>query len=347
MLETLIDNPAQWFSATGPEADVVVSCHGALQRNLSEFPFPNAATHDDKRAIQERLANLFERRGLLGAGNYWPLESLDAMEVRLLRERNLIGEEMTEAEGPRGVFVSDDQSLSVVVNGANHVAIQVAESGLQPREVWLRLNEVDSALQAYLDFAFDQRLGYLTSNLDSLGTGLSLSALLHLPGLRLSNLIGAVIDDVGESWHQLSPVSGELANVRGDLYTVENRSTLGISEEELVYNLRHTVNGVVERERRARADIRHDGECVLKDRIGRALGIAREACLLEDDEAVDLLSSLRLGVSTGLLGGYTLEQLNELLITSQSAHLELREGHRQGDLALSMERADLFRARFS
>jgi protein arginine kinase len=85
----------------------------------------------------------------------------------------------------------------------------------------------------------------------------------------------------------------------------------------------------------------------IQDRVGRALGIARGARLLDFGEALTLLSSIRLGIATGNAEGCSIQGINELLLASQNGHLEMKAGHTCDDLTLSMERADLFRARFA
>lgn len=347
MLETLLNSPARWLSAAGPDSDVVLSCTGVLLRNLGGMPFPAQCSDDQKWMVEERLRDVFQRANALGEGVYCSLADLDEREALFLAERGLITKRLLQATGPRGVFFDTAQSLCVMVNEVNHVSIQAMSSGLQPRETWARLDELDDAVDAFVDYAYDDRLGYLTADLSTVGTGLRLSAVLHLPGLALANKVGALKEKLSQDWHNLRGMSEDGADAAGDLYRIENRSTLGRSEDELVLHFRHALTDAVAQEREARETIQREGLCIVQDRLGRALGIARGARLLESDEAVSLLSSLRLGIATGLLEGYTLQQLNELLIASQQAHIELKRGDSCDDLTLSRERADLFRARFS
>ncbi|MCP4640188.1 MAG: hypothetical protein GY851_07140 [bacterium] len=347
MLETLLENPVAWFAASGPEAEVVVSCQGRLYRNLADFPFPGRCSEDEKVAVEGRVLDVLKQAAFLEKGQYCRLNEMDASEVGLLDERGLVDEELRKATGARGVYVSDDQSLSIMANGANHLTVQVIASGLQPQEIWTRLSEVDNTLASVLDYAYDDKLGFLTSSLSHVGTGLRFAAKVHVPGLVLTNRIPALTAQLREAWHLFEGMSGKGTPALGDFYRVTNRSTLGQSEEELAFHLRHSTEQIVAEERAARESIGGEDYSVLEDRVGRALGIARRARLLESDEAVALLSSLRLGLATGLLQGYSLEQLNELMVTSQQAHLQMRHGEACDGLALSKDRADLFRARFS
>src|SRR5205823_1863337 len=71
-------------------------------------------------------------------------------------------------------------------------------SGLQLKQAFKLVDKIDSALESKLEFAYDQRLGYLTACPTNVGTGMRASAMLHLPGLVLSELINQVIQAVSK-----------------------------------------------------------------------------------------------------------------------------------------------------
>src|SRR5690606_1127643 len=144
----------------GPDTDVVTSCACRLSRNLSDFHFPSRCRGDERASIEERVRTVFDSLSLLSTGTYWPLDELSTLERRLLVERQLIGQAMVNADGGHGgVFVSDDQSLSIAVNGENHLTIRGLGSGLQLQDVWSRVSMMDDTLTSSLDYAFDERLG--------------------------------------------------------------------------------------------------------------------------------------------------------------------------------------------
>jgi protein arginine kinase len=269
-------------------------------------------------------------------------------ETRLLIERHLITPWLVEGQGARGVFLSGDQCLSVMINERDHLRITVLAAGLQPQEAWNRVSEVDDALAHSLDFSFDEKRGYLSSSLDEVGTGLRVSGVVHLPGLTSAGRIMALEQSTRKNHHSVTGAFGELAKAPGYLYVVANRGTLGRSEEEIVYHLRATVGDAVLQERTVRSSImRNESVPALADRVGRALGIAQGARVLEFQEALDLLSALRLGLATGQVEKFSVPQLNELVVMAQAAHIESRLGEESDHLASSTARANLFRQRFS
>ncbi len=347
MVETFIDKPARWLDGAGSEADLVLFTKGTLARNLADFPFPSRCTAEDARAVEERILGALDQTGLLAEGQYFSLLEAGPQEARFFHERHLVTAELLRRGGPRGVFVKNDQSLSIMINEANHTRICVTASGLEPEAVWSRLSSVDDTLTGALDFAFDERLGYLTPLLGQVGTGLNLLAALHLPALAIASKILGAEQRVREQRHVLQGLMGSISAAQGDVYALSNQSTLGRSEEEIVYHLRHIAQELMDQERTEREVMTNDGHLSLEDRINRALGSARGARLLEMDEGLDILSSLRLGLSTKHLEGFRYKLLNELFVESQPAHLELRRGAECDEVTLSVERANLFRTRLS
>ena len=365
MLETLLEREAQWLSGDGPEADVAVYSFCQLFRNLADFAFPGQCTEDEKRMIEERILGVLDSLNLLATGQYCSFSDLDPREQRFLVERRLVRPQLLQAKGARGVYIADDQSFSISLNDENHLTFAGLASGLQLQEVWSRMSLIDDTLAGSLDYAFNERLGYLTTEIGHVGTGLHASVILHLPGLHLTNLILHLTDLIStatntarEKRHTLETLIDPKANVPsdvresngaalGDLYKLTNGSTLGRSEEETLFHLKHLATELIREERESRKQIMSEAPLQIEDRVGRALGLARGARLLAFHEANSVLSSLRLGVSSGLLEPFSLHQINDVLISSQDAHIEMKRGHECDELTLSAERADLFRSRFA
>lgn len=375
----LTDRFPSWLTGASPDGPAAVSCQCSLARNLSDFPFPARCSEDEKRAVESRITSVLDGLNLLSTGRYYSLPELSSREVRFLAERRLITYDLLCARGPRGVYVSEDQCLSIMVNGLEHLCLRVIKPGLQLLEAWAQLNLLDDTLRGMLDVAFDDRLGFLTCALNNVGTGLKASALLHLPALTMANRIGERADHAGTQHlllrgvriggveerppRSVSPfdapsdhvadealytdmdgvLSSPVHETRGDLYLLANRSTLGAPEEELIFQVRQEALETLVLEEAARKALLKDSPRALEDQAGRARGIAGGARLLGLNEGLTILSSLRLGIGTGLLRDCTLPRVNELMLSAQGAHLEMAKGQKCDALALSMERADLFR----
>lgn len=348
-MQALFQHTAEWLSASGPRSEAVVSSQVRLTRNLAEFPFPARFTQEDSSAVEQRVLHALEAVGLLEAGRYYPAGELSVSQASVLSERRIVPRELSLGTHARGVYVSHDQSLSVVVNATDHVVVCGLAAGLQFDEIWRRMDEVDDALLEELNVAFDARLGFLTSSLSQTGTGLKASVVLHLPALLAS----------GDPLARDLTGAENYAGLYGQRYTVErvygpqsdfccltNWSSLGQSEEEILFHISHVAAEMTTRETDLREAMRAAAPRRLDDRISRARGVARNARLLDYGEAVAVLSSLRLGAAMGLTDD-TVAKIDELLIASQSGHLQLQAGRECDDVTLNSARADLFRSRFA
>ena len=90
---------------------------------------------------------------------------------------------------------------------------------------------------------------------------------------------------------------GEGSKSIGALYQLSNQITLGLSENEAIENLRSITVQLMEEERKARAQMSE--EIAWQDKIDRAAGVLKSARVLSSSEFMELLSYIRLGLSTG------------------------------------------------
>jgi protein arginine kinase len=383
MALNLVDKMVPWVAGDHPDAAVAICSQCSLVRNLADFAFPAACSTQERHTVQERILGSFEHAHLLERGEYFPIDELKRQERLLIAERRLIHADLARGGPASGVYVAQDQSVGIGVNGSDHLCLTMLGSGFQFQEVWTQLSALDDALGGWLDFAFDKRFGFLTSSLSHVGTGLKAAVILHLPAIptSTSSVAGLVQmarqrrqaihglkatvtppsapgrekpvlpeeQHVGEAFYSdlTGALYGDVNEAQGDLYILTNLATLGASEEEVLFHLRRTANEIIALEQQSRAMLMSKERRHVEDRVCRALGVAQNARLLGFTEAVGLLSSLRLGVDTGLLAGFTLRDLNELLLAAQSAHLKVKAGRDCDEWTLSVERADLFRTRFA
>lgn len=347
MVETLLEKQAQWMLADGPDADIAITCECRLARNLADYPFPGQCSDREKETILDRVAGVLGSLGILSTGQFWSLDDLGGRDAKLLEERRLISRTLVDGTGSRGVYISEDQALSVSINDDDHLTIRGVGSGLNLQDVWARVNLVDDALAGVLDYAFSERLGFLTSSVHDVGTGLKAGFILNIPGLIMKKELDEARAMVMAKRHTIEGLFSSKGLAPGELFVLSSDGGLGRSEAEIVYHVKHLASEVIARERDARSTLASEAPLEIEDRVGRALGVARGARLVAFNEALALLSSLRLGVSSGLLDQITLHQVNDVFMACQSAHIRLKCGRDCDELTLSAERADLFRARFA
>jgi protein arginine kinase len=200
--------------------------------------------------------------------------------------------------------------------------MQSIRSGLQLKQAFKLVDKIDSALESKLDFAFDPRLGYLTACPTNVGTGMRASAMLHLPGLVLSELINQVIQAVSKIGLAVRGLYGEGTEAMGNLFQISNQTTLGEKEEEIINRLSKVIETIIEKEHDARQILLQKKPNTLCDQIGRAYGVLTYAHAMPSKEALNLLSIIKLGMDLGVFPENQRLQVDELFIETQPAHLQ-------------------------
>ncbi|MBN1844888.1 MAG: hypothetical protein JW810_04335, partial [Sedimentisphaerales bacterium] len=181
-----------WLASEGPHGDVVVSSRIRLARNVAGFHFYSHANPEQQKEILEFVHERLMRTPLKKDLWYISMSDTSAMERRLLTERHLISRELAEPDGSRAVALSRDESLVLMINEEDHLRIQIMAQGLQLMPIFTRICEIDDILESQLEYAFSAQLGYLTACPTNVGTGIRVSVMLHLPGLKMTNQIEKV-----------------------------------------------------------------------------------------------------------------------------------------------------------
>ncbi len=203
----------------------------------------------------------------------------------------------------------------------------------------LAIDQVDSALERRLDYAYSNELGYLTACPTNIGTGIRVSAMLHLPALVLSEQINQIIQAVNKLGLAVRGLYGEGTEALGNVFQVSNQMTLGEAETDIVERLNKVLTQLIEHEENARATLLEKKPKMVFNQIGRAYGVLANAHSISSKETMNLLSLTRLGIDLGMFPGIERSLVDELFILTQPAYLQ-----KQFTEKLSAEERDLIRA---
>jgi protein arginine kinase len=339
-LEELAGTCGEWLRGSGPESDIVISSRIRLARNLAEFPFIRRCTANDRKAIAKLVRERVDQLNLSDSVEFIGVDRLSELDRQFLMERQIISKELSDGEGARAVVLDRRERFSVMVNEEDHLRIQVMQSGLDLKEAWDRINEIDDRLESVLTYAFHPPIGYLTACPTNLGTGLRVSVMVHLPALVITKQIDKVFRSLQKMNIAVRGLFGEGSQFSGDFFQVSNQITLGKSESSLIEQVTTVVPTVIDYERKARNFLLNEGEQDLQDDISRALGILRTAKKISSEETMHHLSKVRMGVNLGLIDGVSIPTVNKLFIHTQPAHLQIIRGHKLGTSDRNIERAD-------
>src|SRR5476651_1853592 len=338
-IASLIDTPSELTDSASSKTAIVLMTRIRLARNLAGKPFPGWAKAAQRAEIFESLRHAVAATAPMKRGLDIEIGQLSDLEKQILVERHLISRELSGAKGGAGVIINKDQTFSVMVNEEDHLRIQVLRAGFQLKKAWTAINELDSALEETLDFAFSPTLGYLTACPTNLGTAMRASAMMHLPALVISSQMEKVVRAVNQLGMVVRGLFGEGSDASGSIFQISNQTTLGESEEEILKRLSGVLQSIIEHELNARARLLEADSGKLFDKIGRAYGILQNGHVLSSNEAMNLLSLIRLGVDLGVFPDAQRSVTDRLFIEAQPGHLQRAQ---KGEFEASQR--DLLRA---
>jgi protein arginine kinase len=338
-LHKFLAPPADIARRKGPHDRIVMSSRVRLARNVSDSAFPGWAKKPERIRILEMIRPAVESLPEMKDAFSESMDNLSTLDKQILVERHLISREHAAKTAGSGLVLNHDETFCVMINEEDHMRMQALRTGLQLRQAWAAIDQADSALEKKLDYAFSSEIGYLTACPTNIGTGIRVSAMLHLPGLVLAEQINPIIQSVNKLGLAVRGLYGEGTEALGNVFQVSNQMTLGETEIAIVERLEKVVSQIIEHEENSRATLMEKKAKTVYNHIGRAYGILANAHSISSKETMNLLSLMRLGVDLGLFAGVDRSLVDELFIMTQPAHLQ-----KQHSGKLTAEERDLLRA---
>lgn len=325
------------------EKEIVMTSRIRLARNLKNYKFPTKMTNEEAiRIINDTNRSInSDDSGL----NYKLLYMKDLSDVdkNVLIEKHLISPALAESKDKGALLLSLNEKSSIMINEEDHIRIQVLGFGMCLNECWEKGNRIDDVLEEELDFAFDRELGYITSCPTNIGTGMRASVMLHLPALSITNQIDKLLYSISQLGVAVRGVYGEGTKSMGHLYQISNQGTLGASEEKLIEKITQIVVQIIQKEKATRELLIKNNKDEIEDEIYRALGLLSYARSMSTDEAMKLVSYVKLGREIGIVEGLQSKNLYDLMVNVQPNNLI---ANTNGELTVKerdMKRAEFIR----
>ncbi len=312
-----------WMKESGPQGDIVLGSRCRLARNLKGIPFPDVANREQLKDVVNKVSHSLSSLDSVGDFSFKEMASMDSLEREILVEEHLVSPRYIQNPQHRAIVLNKEANVSIMINEEDHLRIQVLYPGLQLEQAWKSVNEIDDALEQHLDYAFQINSGYLTSCPTNVGTALRASVMLHLPALRRLNKVQEVLGTVSKFGLVVRGLYGEGSDVWGNTFQLSNQFSLGHGEEEIIDYLMRFTDQVLHSERQARGYLlEEDRRLVTEDWLHRSYGILSNARTITSQEAMELLSDLKLGVDLGVIKIDDPEVLKQLVVQIRSAHLQ-------------------------
>lgn len=314
----------RWFEQVNKERPGVISSRVRLVRNWDQYAFPSRLSEKESKEMIHRLERGLKELGSLNQKQYEYalLNELNELERKALCERRVFNSTIASKKLPVGILISQNEDTSIILNGTDHIRLQLSGTGLCLEDLWRCADQIDDYINARFSYAFDGKYGYLTSFPTNVGTGMRASVILHLPALSMGKKFQGLVTEMGRFGASVKGIYGEGSENYGALYEISNQKTLGISEKEILDLVNKVAMQLMSQERQVRklAMEKHGLECA--DEAYKSYGVLKYARRLSGKDAMIFLSQLMSGLTDGVLETKEPCPVYRLMLGIQPANLQ-------------------------
>ncbi len=313
-----------WYLQNGKESDVVISTRVRLSRNIKGIPFINRASKEELKEVYDKVKEITPSLGY--NLKFLSLDDMDSVTKQSLVEKHLISPDFAKTKMPyTAVVINDDENICIMVNEEDHIKLQVFTSGLDIDNLLNLAIEIDEKMESLIPYSYHEKYGFLTACPTNVGTGLKISTLVHIPALQMTGNLNKMLNIINNLGMNVRGLYGEGTKAEGDVYQVSNNQTLGITEKEIAKNLNLLAQKIIDQERLARKYLSKNS-LKLEDEVYRSYGILANARRIGEDEALELLSKVKLGTDLGIIKELNDKKVRELMLFTKPANMQKRLG---------------------
>ena len=332
----------KWYEQIIADGDVVISSRIRLARNLVDYKFSPLLTELEAYKLVEEVKSLTKSLAEQDERKYYScnIKSLSDIDKTAMVERHIVSPLLAEKEQTTGLILSDDETVSVMINEEDHIRIQAIVGGMNLEQAYDIANKIDDVAYDKLKIAYDEKYGYMTSCPTNVGTGMRASCMAFLPALSAARMIPKLIEEVGRFGVTIRGIYGEGTKSLGSIYQISNQKTLGDSEGEIIGNLKRIVDQIVNQERKRKEYMLSCNTDEIEDQVYRAYGILKYARQITSDDAMILLSQLKFGADSQLIRFDKEFNIHKLMMGVQPGSLQWNIGKNVGSISRDKARAE-------
>lgn len=330
-----------WYLQSGKESDVVVSSRIRLARNIIEYPFETRCSKKENEEIVNKIKEVLPS---IGYGlKILKLKDMDDITKMSLVEKRLVSPDFVMNKNDIGaIAINEEENICIMINEEDHLRLQVFAPGFEIEELLKLMVEIDTKFGKTLNYAYNDKYGYLTACPTNVGTGMRVSVMVHLPALTKTGNIQKVLHIINNFGMNIRGIYGEGSKSAGDMYQISNKQTLGVSEEEIINNMKIIVEKIIEQERLARKYLaKHSLE--LEDKVYRSFGIISNCKKISSEEAREILSDVKLGTDLGIIKELDDLKVKKLYLYTKPANLQKYLGEVNDNYERDIKRAEVIK----
>ncbi len=335
----------KWYEQIPLDSDVVISSRVRLARNLGTYPFSSKIDEEQATAMVDEVKKIANSLSEQDNRRYYAcnISTLSEIDKIAMVERHIVSPLLAEKEQTTGLILSDDETVSIMINEEDHVRIQAIAGGMNIEQAYEEADRIDDIANEKLQFAYDEKYGYLTACPTNAGTGMRASCMVFLPALTAARMIQRLIEEVGKYGVTIRGIYGEGTKSLGSIYQISNQKTMGNSESEIIENLKRIVLQVIKQERKRREYMLSVNTDEIEDQVFRSYGVLRYARQMSSDDAMTLLSQIKFGADCGLIKFDRAFNVHKLMMGVQPGSLQWNLGKNVGSLTRDQARAEYIR----
>lgn len=332
---------SNWYLQSGKDSDVVISSRVRIARNLMEYNFPSKYVKDESKQVFEKLEEITPS---LGYGlKFLKLDNIDDITKISLMEKHLISPDFAMNSRPnKAIIINDEENICIMVNEEDHLRIQVFTAGFELENLVGLISEIDDKLSDFVNYAYNEKFGYLTACPTNVGTAMRISIMCHLPALTMTGNINKVLRAVNNFGMNIRGTYGEGSESKGDVYQIFNNQSLGLSEKEIMKNVKAITEKIIEQERLARKNLTKK-PIDLEDRVYRSYGILTNSRKLSSDECKRLLSDVKLGTDLGIISEINDAKVKKLEVYTQAGNIQKYTGTQLNSFDRDIKRCEIIK----
>ena len=229
-----------------------------------------------------------------------------------------------------------------MINEEDHLREQCIVKGFDLPLAYDTMNGIDNRIGKSMKFAFDEQFGFLTACPTNLGTGLRASVMLFLPAFTVNGIMPRVIRSISRLGLTVRGVYGEGSDAEGYMYQISNEVTLGVTEEEILTQVKEAVLKICELEEAERRNLIQGSSALeIQDECLRAYGILTNCAKISTREFVSLTAKVKLGACLGYINIDDVSAIDDLVIKLTPSNITAAAGKQ----LTALER-DVYRAQY-
>jgi len=285
--------------------DVVLTTRIRFARNIKGYRFPYNMIDKQKKEVLNYIKDRVKDKY-----SVLELNNIDEVTKKSLFETHVISKELLNGNNS-ALIMDEEKNITTMINEEDHLRIQAFANGFDIDKAYENITFFDNYLESKLEYAYNENYGYITACPTCIGTGMRVSVMLHLPTLEKIGALNKIFNEITNLGISVRGMYGENTNGEGAIYQISNQKTLGISEEDIIEQVKQVTKYIVKQERKAREILKDKIE--VKDDIYRSYGILKNAYIVSKKEAMRLLSNIRMGINMNEIKDIELSNIDKII----------------------------------